>query len=127
MACSVADRLLAGMLDATETLKITRQMLQALEALHDLGIVHRDLKPSNVFLTRHGVKLLDFGLAHIMDSRLRRGPESDRNRRIRRWRHCWHTFIYVAGTGKRSACWTSLGHFLVGFGLLRIAYWQAAV
>ena len=27
------------------------------------GIVHRDLKPSNVFLTPHGVKLLDFGLA----------------------------------------------------------------
>ncbi|MBA2556674.1 MAG: hypothetical protein H0V12_04910, partial [Chloroflexi bacterium] len=25
--------------------------------------VHRDLKPSNVFLTPHGVKLLDFGLA----------------------------------------------------------------
>ena len=36
-------------------------MLQALQALHDLGIVHRDLKPSNVFLTLHGVKLLDFG------------------------------------------------------------------
>ena len=27
------------------------------------GVVHRDLKPSNVFLTPHGVKLLDFGLA----------------------------------------------------------------
>jgi TolB-like protein len=42
---------------------IERQILEALEALHDLEIVHRDLKPSNVFLTRHGVKLLDFGLA----------------------------------------------------------------
>jgi eukaryotic-like serine/threonine-protein kinase len=38
-------------------------MLAALSALHDRGLVHRDLKPSNVFLTRHGVKLLDFGLA----------------------------------------------------------------
>jgi serine/threonine protein kinase len=27
--------------------------------------VHRDLKPSNVFLTPHGVKLLDFGLARL--------------------------------------------------------------
>ncbi len=71
---SVADRLLAGMLDASETLKITRQMLQALEALHELGIVHRDLKPSNVFLTRHGVKLLDFGLAHITDATLGADP-----------------------------------------------------
>ena len=25
--------------------------------------MHRDLKPSNIFLTPHGVKLLDFGLA----------------------------------------------------------------
>ena len=38
-------------------------MLAALSALHGRGLVHRDLKPSNVFLTPHGVKLLDFGLA----------------------------------------------------------------
>src|SRR5918999_274165 len=38
-------------------------VLAALAALHARGIVHRDLKPSNVFLTPHGVKLLDFGLA----------------------------------------------------------------
>src|SRR5688500_9063859 len=35
----------------------------ALESLHQRQAVHRDLKPSNVFLTAHGVKLLDFGLA----------------------------------------------------------------
>jgi TolB-like protein len=34
--------------------------------------VHRDLKPSNVFLTPHGVKLLDFGLARPTDPRPRR-------------------------------------------------------
>ena len=50
-------------------------MLQALQALHDLGIVHRDLKPSNVFLTRHGVKLLDFGLAHTTDFALVADPD----------------------------------------------------
>jgi eukaryotic-like serine/threonine-protein kinase len=38
-------------------------VLGALDALHACGVVHRDLKPSNIFLTRHGVKLLDFGLA----------------------------------------------------------------
>jgi hypothetical protein len=30
---------------------------------HGAGIKHRDLKPANVFLTKNGVKLLDFGLA----------------------------------------------------------------
>jgi serine/threonine protein kinase/tetratricopeptide (TPR) repeat protein len=60
---SLADRLLTGTITAVEALGIERQILEAIQALHDLGIVHRDLKPSNVFLTRHGVKLLDFGLA----------------------------------------------------------------
>lgn len=39
------------------------QLLDALQALHERGLVHRDVKPSNLFLTAHGAKLLDFGLA----------------------------------------------------------------
>ncbi len=70
---SLADRLLSRMIEASEALKIVRQILQALQALHDLGIIHRDLKPSNVFLTRNGVKLLDFGLAHTTSSLLSGG------------------------------------------------------
>src|ERR1700735_1485916 len=41
------------------------QIAGALAEAHSLGIVHRDLKPSNIMLTRHGVKVLDFGLAKI--------------------------------------------------------------
>ena len=46
-----------------EAVAITLQILAALGALHARDLVHRDIKPSNVFLTAHGVKLLDFGLA----------------------------------------------------------------
>jgi eukaryotic-like serine/threonine-protein kinase len=49
-------------LPLAEVLAVARGMLAALEALHGHGLVHRDLKPANVFLTPHGVKLLDFGL-----------------------------------------------------------------
>jgi serine/threonine protein kinase/tetratricopeptide (TPR) repeat protein len=60
---ALGERLRRGALSLSEVLPIGLGILAALEALHARGIVHRDLKPSNVFLTRHGVKLLDFGLA----------------------------------------------------------------
>lgn len=60
---TLADRLHRGALTPAEAVPIALGILAALSALHARGIVHRDLKPSNVFLTSHGVKLLDFGLA----------------------------------------------------------------
>jgi non-specific serine/threonine protein kinase len=65
---SLADSLQRGPVRVAEAVPIALGMLAALAALHRNGLVHRDLKPSNVFLTPHGVKLLDFGLA-------RTGPE----------------------------------------------------
>ncbi len=59
----LSERLRHGPMSAAEALPVALGILAALSALHTRGIVHRDLKPSNVFLTRHGVKLLDFGLA----------------------------------------------------------------
>jgi len=76
---SLADRLLTCAITTSEALGIGRQILGALQALHDLGIVHRDLKPSNVFLTRHGTKLLDFGLARTTDATFTGDPNQTRS------------------------------------------------
>jgi eukaryotic-like serine/threonine-protein kinase len=76
---SLAERLLTGTISTSEALGIERQILDALQALHDLGIVHRDLKPSNVFLARHGTKLLDFGLARGTDTTYTGDPNQTRS------------------------------------------------
>jgi serine/threonine protein kinase len=60
---SLAQRLISGSIVTSMAVGFEREILRALEALHRLNIVHRDLKPSNVFVTPHGIKLLDFGLA----------------------------------------------------------------
>src|SRR5262245_20058949 len=60
---SLADEMRQGPLNVSRTVSVGLGMLSALSALHARGVIHRDLKPSNVFLTTHGVKLLDFGLA----------------------------------------------------------------
>ena len=59
----LASRLKQGAMVPPAASTIGLETLEALEALHARGFVHRDLKPSNIFLTPHGVKLLDFGLA----------------------------------------------------------------
>jgi serine/threonine protein kinase len=50
-------------MDLPQAIETMLGVLDALEALHEKALVHRDLKPSNIFLTPHGVKLLDFGLS----------------------------------------------------------------
>jgi serine/threonine-protein kinase len=66
----LSSRLKRGSLALAEALPLAQGMLSALQALHERGTLHRDLKPSNTFLTPHGVKLLDFGLARPLPTHL---------------------------------------------------------
>jgi eukaryotic-like serine/threonine-protein kinase len=63
---TLAERLASGALPPDEAIAIGQQIVDALDAAHDLGIVHRDLKPSNIKIKPDGtVKVLDFGLARF--------------------------------------------------------------
>jgi serine/threonine protein kinase len=54
-----------------EILGIACQVCAALEHAHAHGVIHRDLKPENVLTLPDGsAKLVDFGLAHTVASRL---------------------------------------------------------
>ena len=61
-----------GRLAPRRAADIVEQTLGALASAHAEGVVHRDLKPGNIMIvpsgeSRETVKLLDFGIAHLMD------------------------------------------------------------
>ena len=43
-----------------------RQMLEAVNLVHQQGIIHRDLKPANFLWVEARLKLIDFGIAHTL-------------------------------------------------------------
>ncbi len=79
--CSQTVKYLIHIIDKSESLiyivtelleivdfEINKQFLLlylfGLKCIHDNGIVHGDIKPDNILFTTHGVKFIDFGMAH---------------------------------------------------------------
>ena len=73
---TLRERLQRGPIPLRKAIDHGVQIAHGLAAAHDKGIVHRDLKPENLFVTKDGrVKILDFGLAHVEESKTASGQE----------------------------------------------------
>lgn len=61
-----------GVMHVEESIRLIRDAVRALAAVHEAGIVHRDIKPDNLFLVGEigspaSMKVLDFGMARLSD------------------------------------------------------------
>lgn len=55
-------------LTLTERLQLFRSVVQAVQHAHEQLVVHRDIKPSNILVADGVPKLLDFGIAKVLDA-----------------------------------------------------------
>lgn len=57
-----------GALPLAEAVGLAYQVAEAMAHAHAHGVVHRDLKPGNILLTPGGAKVMDLGIARVMDA-----------------------------------------------------------
>jgi outer membrane protein assembly factor BamB len=57
----------AGPLPEEAVWKLAAGLAEGLRAVHASGLVHRDLKPGNVLLATDGPRVIDFGIARVLD------------------------------------------------------------
>ncbi|MEQ9504064.1 MAG: serine/threonine-protein kinase [Deltaproteobacteria bacterium] len=70
-----------GTLPESAAIALLSQVVRALVEAHAKGIVHRDIKPSNIMVSRltdgeELVRVLDFGIAKVLDAENRLGPHT---------------------------------------------------
>ncbi len=84
-----------GRLEVSRALHMARQVCKSLAEAHAVGIVHRDLKADNVFICevygeKDYVKVLDFGIAKILDQEVSESSSSSGNARS------WGSPLYMS-------------------------------
>src|ERR1700722_13588658 len=57
----------AGPLPEDAVWRLAAGLAEGLRAVHASGLVHRDLKPGNVLLATDGPRVIDFGIARVLD------------------------------------------------------------
>ena len=73
---SLRQRIAQKSISARDVLDFVPQIGEALRHAHETGIVHRDVKPENILVDRRNrVRLVDFGLAMLLDPTGRLAPE----------------------------------------------------
>ena len=65
---SLADVIGDGQLSMASARQYGAEIADALAHAHERGVTHRDLKSTNVMITSRGAKVLDFGLARMLDA-----------------------------------------------------------
>ena len=76
-------------LAVADVLTWVEQAARGVGAAHKMGVLHRDLKPDNLFLTKSGVKVLDFGIAKAVE-------DAERTSALTKEGHVAGTAAYMA-------------------------------